>query len=154
MKIRDITIFILGLTLDLLSKYIISIKLSLNESITIINNFFYLNYVQNTGAAWSMLSNKTWLLTIISIVVSLILIYYYCQCYKNKDSLTCLCISLMLTGAIGNLYDRLVLGYVRDFLSFNIFGYMFPVFNIADSLLVIGGFLWLIMTLIKESRGY
>ena len=72
-------------------------------------------------------------------------VYYF---IKERDTLLLWGIGLILSGNLGNFYDRLTLGYVRDMLSFNIFGYDFPVFNVADSCLVVGvGVLFLYMFL-------
>ena len=83
-------------------------------------------------------------------IVILVIFYYYVKCDK-KDVLSLVTYSLLIAGAIGNLIDRLYLGYVRDFLDFYIFGYDFPIFNIADCAVTIGAIL-LVLVFIKEER--
>lgn len=132
--IMSITL-ILGVILDQLSKVIIQNNFKLHEVLSIIPGFFDLTYAQNTGAAWSILEGKMWFFYVISIVALIVLIGFY---KASNSALTKFGIVLAISGTIGNLIDRILFQYVRDFLSFNIFGYAFPIFNIADSLLVIG----------------
>lgn len=148
----DIFILLAVLALDLASKQVISTQLSLHEMISVIPGFFAITYYQNTGMAWSLFSNAPLLLTLVSGVITIVLLSIYKDAYKENDKFMRLCTILMLAGAFGNLYDRLFLGYVRDFLSFNIFGYPFPVFNIADSSLVIGGILWIVYCVFVEGK--
>ncbi len=122
--------------IDLLTKHWITSTLKVNQAVEIIPNFFWLTNVQNTGAAWSILRNQTWILTIISLLATVGLFYLYQT--KAKTFWQELGLALMVAGTFGNLIDRMFLGAVRDFLSFNIFGYMWPVFNVADMALVIG----------------
>ena len=137
--------------LDQISKAIIDFTLTLSKSVKIIKNFFYLTYYQNTGAAWGIMANKTYLLIILSIIV-LIIIYRYMYSFKlNKRNL--LAFGLLLGGIVGNLLDRVIFGYVRDFLDFKIFGYNFPIFNISDCAIVIGIFL-LIIAIFKKEEVY
>ena len=149
----DIFVLLAVLALDLASKQVISTQINLHQNITVIPNFFAVTYYQNTGMAWSLFSNAPVLLTLVSIVITFVLITIYVDAYKHSETLMRLCTMLMIGGALGNLYDRLFLGYVRDFLSFNIFGYAFPIFNIADSALVIGGILWVGYCLFSEYKG-
>ena len=150
MKKRDLLIIIITLAIDQLSKYIAST--SFMPSITIIDDFFWLTYAKNTGMAWSMFSNATWLLTIISLIITIVLFWLYHTSYTSNESLMCLCQAFMISGAIGNLIDRVVLGYVRDFLAFNIFGYHFPVFNVADMCLTIGAIVWILYCIFVEGK--
>lgn len=125
------------LIIDILIKLLIKNILIVNESIKVINNFFYITYVKNTGAAWSILSGKQLFLIIFSIIIILMLIIYL---FKKKEysNFEIIGYSLLLSGAIGNLVDRVVYGYVIDYLNFYIFNYNFPIFNIADCCIVIG----------------
>lgn len=127
---------IIFLVIDQVSKILISTFLTINEVITVIPNFFYLTRVNNTGAAFSILEGKTILLIGVSIIAIIILLKYMNEFKKTR--LGNISFSLLLGGIFGNLVDRLFLKEVRDFLKFDIFGYNFPVFNIADSLIVIG----------------
>ena len=122
---------------DVISKLFVSNILILNESITIIPNFFYLTYTHNYGGAWSIFDNSTLFITIVSFLIIIGIIYYL---FKNKvtKKIEIIGYSLLLGGAIGNLIDRVVYGYVIDFLDFNVFGYDFPIFNIADIGIVTG----------------
>ena len=130
--------------IDLWTKHLVASNLRLYEAIEIIPNFFWITYVLNTGAAWSMFNNFTWLLTLISAVATVGLSYVYWT--KKHNVLVSLGLVLMIAGTFGNLVDRFFYGAVRDFLSFNILGYMWPVFNVADMSLVIGvGFILLDM---------
>jgi signal peptidase II len=94
-------------------------------------------YVRNTGAAWSMFAGKTWLLIIVSIIIISLIIWYI---YKNKpkNKLEKIGYAMVLGGALGNLLDRIIYGYVIDYLDFKIFTYNFPIFNLADTCIVIG----------------
>ena len=149
MKKKNVVIILLVLALDLVSKYLAQTYLANAAALSIIPNFFELTYVINTGAAWSILEGQRTFFIVISSAVSIGLIYYL---IKEKEPLMSLAVSLILAGTVGNLYDRIFFGFVRDMLSFNFFGYQFPVFNIADSALVIGVILIIVDMVIKERR--
>lgn len=134
------------LVLDQVTKFCVQSSSSL--PVTVIPGFFKIEYLKNTGAAWSMLSSKTALLTLVSAVAIGVMLWYLLAKKTTPVQETALC--LMIAGAAGNFIDRLCLSYVRDFLSFNIFGYPFPVFNIADCALCIGVFLLFICTMKEE----
>lgn len=141
--ILAISIFII----DQLSKSIISTYLKLNQSIEVIKDFFYLRYINNTGASWGILSNSRILLIILSLIAIIILIRYM---YSFKETkLNYIGFGFLLGGILGNLSDRLLHGYVKDFLDFIIFNYDFPVFNIADIFIVLG----VIVLIISIIRG-
>lgn len=139
-KILIMTIIFLGL--DQVSKIIIDSTLKMSETINVIPGFFYLTRVNNTGAAFSILEGKTVLLSLVSLGAIIVLIKYMNE--FKKTILGNISFSLLLGGIFGNLIDRVFLGSVRDFLKFDIFGYEAPVFNIADSCIVIGVLLLII----------
>ena len=141
---------IIFIVVDYISKILISKLITLNKSITIINKFLYITYVRNTGAAFSIFSNYTYVLAIISLLV-IALILYYVYKRSNLTNLEYLSYSLLLGGACGNLIDRLIYGYVIDFIDVKIFKYDFPVFNLADSFIVIS-FIILIILEIKKDK--
>ncbi len=134
--------------IDIISKLLVSNNLLLSKSVTIIPNFFYLTYAHNYGGAWSIFENNTLAITIISFIVILGISYYI---FKNKVTrkIEIIGYSLLLGGAIGNLIDRIIYGYVIDFLDFYILGYDFPIFNIADIGIVVG-IIFLLISMILE----
>lgn len=149
-KLFGLVVIILLIALDLITKHLAETNIGLYQQVSVIPNFFWLTNVRNTGAAWSLFDGKVGLLSVVSFVASVILVFVYLKDKQSKLANTALV--LMIAGTIGNFYDRLVLNYVRDFLSFNLFGYMFPVFNIADSLLVIGVVLLIVEVFLDEKR--
>lgn len=138
-------LIILFLVIDIVSKIIVSNSIDLLDSIVIIKDFFYITYVRNTGAAWSLFAGERLGLVIISLIIICLIIYYI---YKNKpkSKLEKIGYSMILGGAFGNLLDRIVYGYVVDFLDFYIFGYDYPIFNLADCFIFIGVVLLIIYT--------
>ncbi len=144
MKKKSLIIATIIIVIDQLIKILIDNLLS--TSIVIIPNFFSLQKVYNTGAAWSILSNGTSILIIIAIIAFLLLLKY-----QNKFKINfrnTLAFGLIYGGLIGNLIDRIVYGHVIDYLRFVLFNYDFPIFNLADSAIVIG-FILLILAIIK-----
>lgn len=121
---------------DQLVKILVTKVLALHESIVVIKNFFNLTYVRNTGAAWSILSGNRLLLIFISFI-ALILIYLYLIKDKDLNEIDIVSYGMLIGGIVGNLIDRIVYGYVIDYLDFKIFNYNFPIFNVADTLIVI-----------------
>lgn len=118
---------------DLLSKIFVVRYMGLNESIPIIKNIFHLTYVQNPGAAFGILAYRTGFFVLAAlIVVSFIIIYL--RHLPQGHSMLRFALALQLGGVLGNLIDRLRLGYVIDFLDFRVW----PVFNLADIAIVIG----------------
>ncbi len=103
---------------------------------------FLFNKVINYGAAFNILEGYTTLLIIISFIVLIICTYYY---IINKDKRVKFGLTFLISGIIGNLIDRVYLGYVRDFIDFNIF----PIFNLADIFNVIGVILIIYFSLKK-----
>ena len=134
---------------DQLSKLLIQNIASLQD-VEVIRDFFYLTYVKNTGAAWSLFSDMTGVLTLISAVAVGVMLWYIIT--KKPKGLTLVAVALMAGGAAGNMIDRLFLQYVRDFLHFYIFGYDFPVFNIADIALCVGVGLLLLSAFLEEEQ--
>ena len=143
-----IILSIIFLIIDQISKILVVKLLIPNDAITIIKNFFYIIYTNNTGAAFSILLGKRIFLIIVAIAIIVILLYYI---KKNKieGKLNTLAFSLIIGGSLGNLIDRIIRGYVIDFISIKIGTYNFPIFNIADSFIVVGVFL----LLLKEIGG-
>ena len=134
--------------IDYVSKILVSTFIPLNKSVSLLGNFLKITYVKNTGTAFSMFSNYTYFIAFISAIVILLLLYYVYK--KDKiSSLEGLCYGLIIGGATGNLIDRIIRGYVIDYLDFNIIGYNFPIFNLADIAIVISAFL----LIINMSRG-
>lgn len=137
------------LVLDQISKILISSFIEVGHTLTVIKNFFSLTNVTNTGAAFSILEGRTVFLAGVSILVFIALLKMSGDFEKNRRNTWAF--GLLLGGIFGNFGDRLFLSGVRDFLKFKIFGYSFPVFNIADICIVLGVFL-LIISIIKEDE--
>ena len=130
-------IALISLIIDQIVKILVSNYLILGQTTKIINNFFYLTYVQNTGAAFSILIGYRYILIIITLIF-LYYLYKYTKKQTNLNKLAILSHGLLLGGIIGNLIDRIIYGYVIDYLDFMIFNYNFPIFNLADTFIVIG----------------
>lgn len=124
----------IGIIVDQITKFLASIYL---DNIDIIPGFFSLTYVENKGAAWGILNNSTIVLVGISVIV-LLLISKYISSTIEFTKLSVVSYGLLIGGIFGNLIDRIFRGFVIDFFNFNILGYHFPVFNIADTMIVIG----------------
>ena len=124
------------LFIDIISKRLVVNFMIEDESIEIIKNFFSLTYAKNEGVAFSLMDGYVPLI-IVSTIIVLFMIFKY---IKNNDISRSDIIgySFVIGGAIGNLIDRVVYGYVVDFLDFNIFGYNYPIFNLADTFIVVG----------------
>lgn len=137
MKKKHIGILVVILLFDQITKFIADTTMELNQQIPVLKGFFSITYTRNTGAAWSILEGNMVFFYVVTIVALVVLWYFYKNTNKD-DKLSQLAIVFMMAGALGNFIDRLVFQYVRDFLDFIIFGYDFPIFNIADSFLCIG----------------
>lgn len=133
-------LMLLVLLLDQISKQVVIANMQLFDSIDLLP-FFNLTYVRNYGAAFSFLSDaggwQRWFFTIIAVVISAVLAVWLARNSKNQQKLN-LALSLVLAGAIGNLIDRSVYGYVIDFLHLYYQNWHYPAFNIADSAICIG----------------
>jgi len=144
-------IFILLLTIGLVMLDLITKILFEGISYSLIPNFFILKSVHNYGAGLGILSGQTILLIVLSLVflVAFILFDIY---YKNNNKLYFISFNLILSGAIGNLIDRIFLGYVRDFIFINL-PFMQYYFNLADVFLTIGVVLLVIELLFRNKKG-
>lgn len=146
MNKKPYIIAILILIIDQVSKSLIEVFFKFNESIQIIKDFFYITVVHNTGGAWSIFDNHSYFFILFSIIAVIILIKFM---FSFKNNLrNNIAFSLTIGGILSNLADRIFLGHVRDFLDFKLFGYNYPIFNIADIAIVIGVIL-LIVAIIK-----
>ena len=151
MKKKLLIITIICVLIDQITKFLVVSNLDLDTGFNIIPSFFSITYVRNTGAAWGMFSNGTMILAILSTIFLYFAIKYIYEA-KNITKLNAISYGLLVGGIIGNLIDRLLRNYVVDFLNFNIFGYNFPVFNIADTFIVISIILIVIDSFVKEGK--
>lgn len=141
MKKRNVMLVILLLLIDQGSKGLMEAILT-GKSITVIPNFFSLVFVTNTGAAWSIMQGNTLFLIILGIIAIFSLIFVM---PTIKESIwKSISFTMLYAGIIGNLLDRAIFHYVKDFLKFTILGYEYPVFNFADIFIVVGAILLIV----------
>ena len=129
--------------LDQLTKSLVVRNMEIGESISIIDGFLRLTSHRNSGAAWGMFQGQMLFFYVVTVAVVAMLIYIYKKEAKN-NLLMQLALTMLLAGAIGNFIDRVLFQEVVDFIDVLIFGYDFPIFNVADSALTVGVILMLI----------
>lgn len=139
----------LVIVVDQITKWIIDTKMDLHESIPVLGNFFSITSHRNEGAAWGILQGQMTFFYVVTAFV-VVFIVYYLHKYAKNNLLLGISLSLILGGAIGNFIDRLFRQEVVDFLDVMIVNYDFPIFNIADSALVIGVGIILLLTIFEE----
>lgn len=130
------------LILDRWTKLLIEKRFDLNESISVIDGFFNITYVRNTGVAFGIFSSisspaKSVLLSVFTACAAVVVVTYSVRS-PVRNRLLQIALSLILGGALGNLYDRLAYGYVVDFLEFYAGSYHWPSFNVADTAISTG----------------
>ncbi len=133
----SLIVAILITVLDQVTKTLVRYSFVLGESRPVINGFFDLTYLRNTGAAWGILGGHNTLLLFLSIIM-LVLITLFRKSFLSDTWEHSLALGLLVGGIAGNLIDRVRLGYVVDFFNFHIAGYHWPVFNVADAAICVG----------------
>lgn len=148
--IIKISLIALMILIDILSKvYFENYFTSGNDSITLIDGMLGLTYIKNTGAAFGILGGNTILLLVFTILFLLVFVFVDFH-YKSSNGWYIAGFSLMVGGAIGNMIDRLFLGYVRDFIELRFID--FPIFNFADIFLTVGVICYMVYLLFYEFR--
>lgn len=133
-----IAIVAITIIVDQVTKYLVASQMTIGQSIPIIDNFLYLTSHRNAGAAWGIFQGKMMFFYLITLAVIAVVIVWMTRLNIKKDKLLMIALALILGGAIGNFIDRVLYQHVIDFIDTYIFGYDFPIFNIADSALSIG----------------
>ena len=146
----SIVVIILGLVADRLTKVWASSSLvyHVNGTLTVIPGFFRFTYLENTGAAFGFLSGHTWILTIVAAIAVALILFELFRLRKGIHKLYNIALSLLLAGALGNLFDRVVSGFVVDFIEFNFIN--FAVFNVADICVTFGVILLIVYLFVAE----
>ncbi|MCS6848045.1 MAG: signal peptidase II [Anaerolineae bacterium] len=148
-------LLVAGITLlaDIITKRIVEAQIPLYTSIPFIGPYLSWTHTQNTGAAFSLFQNGGVFFIVVAIVVSAVILYYAPR-LPAGDWLSRVALGLQLGGAVGNLLDRLRQGYVTDFIHFQIpeIGFDWPVFNIADSAIVVGVILLIAASLLRDHK--
>lgn len=145
-------IILVGIVLDQLTKMLSVKYLAPVDTVPIIDGVIHLTYAENPGAAFGMLSDAPWLFNTFSIVTVIAIVFYLFLGHADSK-LYAVALSMIASGGIGNLIDRLSLGYVVDFIDFRLIN--FAIFNGADSFVCVGAgilILALVLDIIKESR--
>ncbi|WP_276877668.1 signal peptidase II [Anaerococcus hydrogenalis] len=141
-------LIIIGIILDRISK---SYAISHFIENPVYGKLINLIYVENKGAAFGILQNKRIFFIILTLVVVIYLLYYFIRNMKSNPNLLNLSLSLIVSGALGNFYDRLIHGFVVDFIEFSFFS--FPVFNVADILVTVGSVLLMVFIIFGKMDG-
>ena len=142
--------FVVVVLLDQASKYLIGANMQLGQSLPIVEGLVYATYVRNPGAAFSILQGQRWFFLLMTPLVLAVMLWFLRGVPKN-DKLQRIALALFCGGALGNYIDRLRFGAVTDFIDFR----FFPVFNVADSCIVIGVFLlgWCLLIRNRDKKG-
>jgi len=128
-------------------KYIITSQMAPGRSISIIKAFLNITYVRNTGVAFGLFPGKRLFLVLIGLAICAIVIYFNSKT-SRENMLLKLCLTIILGGSLGNLFDRIFFGYVIDYLDFRVF----PVFNLADIAINLGVFLIIMDFVFKRDK--
>jgi len=144
----------LVLVLDQITKLYIDKSMALHSSITVMPNFFNITYLRNKGAAFGILANSAFRLPffILVSVVAVCVIFVVIKRLREDQTLAALSLSMIFSGALGNLIDRIRLGEVIDFLDAHWYEHHWPAFNVADSAICVGVFLLAIDMYLEERR--
>ena len=144
-------IVVLGVLADYFTKLIAVNRLKGEDPVPFLPGILRFSYVENPGAAWGMFANHRWVFMVFSALAIVVIAIYLIK--RDPPILLCVSLSLILSGGIGNMIDRTFRGVVVDFIEFYLFS--FPVFNVADCLVVIGSGLlivWLILDTVHERK--
>ena len=147
-----------GIGIDQITKIIVSSNMELYESISVIPKTFNITYIQNRGAAFGMLSNHRWVFMAVSILAIIGMCVYLFR-FSKEGMFFKVGLALIISGGIGNMIDRIFLGYVVDMIEATfietLFGWSFAIFNVADSFVCVGAgivIFCLIRDIIKDSK--
>lgn len=155
-RIVHLVIALLVVLLDRWTKRLVAARIAMYAHIQVIPGFFRITHTENTGAAFSLFADspshwKTALLISFSVLAMIVVLVLLCK-HTQSVNLTSVALSLILGGAVGNLWDRVASGRVVDCLLFYVKQYQWPVFNLADSAIVIGAALLAIEILFKHPK--
>lgn len=152
--LRWLWLTLVCLVLDQVTKHWVAGSFSLYESISVLP-IFSITYVHNLGAAFSFLADQggwqRWFFTAIAAIACIVFTVWLAKTPKSETLLS-IAVALMLSGAMGNLIDRALFGYVIDFLDFHWSGNHFPAFNVADSMIFIGAVLMILESFTAETN--
>ncbi len=140
---------------DRLAKWVVDKNIALHESVAVVPGFFHLTHVENRGAAFGLFaeSPSEWKIAVLVLFSLVALVVVSALLWKNSHAMTTtgVGLALILGGALGNLWDRLLSGQVVDFLDFYVGSYHWPAFNLADSAIVVGALLLVSEILFSKS---
>ena len=146
-ELKNICFFsLIFIIVDQIIKIVLSNNLVINQNVILIKNFFSITLVHNSGAAFSILAGSRYLLIFIAIM-AIVGLFFYIKKLDVISDIDVFIYSLLVGGIIGNLIDRIVYGYVIDYLSINFGKYYFPIFNFADICIVVSILLMLFQTI-------
>ena len=146
-----VALIVCVIILDQFTKWLVCKTLIFGEVIPVIANFFNIRKVYNDGAAWGIMSGMRPILVAVSFVM-LGLIWWNREEILNSGKISRISVGLLVGGIVGNLLDRMKLGYVVDFLDFYWKSYTYPTFNVADSAICIGVFLFAISQFLAKEK--
>jgi signal peptidase II len=133
-----IFIIILCYAVDRITKAVIIANIAFDKPLMVVKDFFFIVRSENTGAAWGILKNGRYYFIAVTIIVLLILFYILFKYASSANKMLGISLSLIISGAAGNMTDRIIEGKVIDFLDFYFGSYHFPTFNFSDMCLVCG----------------
>jgi len=144
------------ISIDQWTKYVVQQRLALYQKVEVIQGFFSLTHVRNPGGAFGIFGGEkgglgSWLFVVVSLIAIGSILFLFIKAKESEKTLS-LSFSLVLSGAIGNLIDRLRYGEVVDFLDFCLSSYHWPAFNVADSAICIGIGLMVLELLIRDKK--
>ena len=149
-----ILIIIASVVLDQISKLIVLGFLNKNEPFVLIDRVLRFTYVENDGMAFGLLGEHRWVFMLLS-TIGIAFMAIYLWKFRPTSNLACIALSLIIGGGIGNMIDRVRLGFVVDFIDFYAFDFWIWVFNVADSCVCVGAgllILYLVIDIIKDSK--
>lgn len=149
--------FILGIVLiltvaaDQITKFLCVKFLELGESVTIIPGVLNFTYIRNTGAAFGSLSNSRWIFMVMSVLMIVLLVCYIISA-KDIKPMTAAILSMIAGGGIGNMIDRIALGYVIDFVDVKFLPFWKWIFNVADAFVSVGAVILVVLYIVHEIK--
>lgn len=148
-KIPYLAIFFVGIVLDFVVKHIVRTNMKIGQTIPLINGVFHITYTENTGAAFSMFSDKTTILSVVTVLVVGFLLFLLLS-DRIRGKFACVLVSLIACGGTGNLIDRIFRGSVTDMFDFRLIN--FAIFNVADIFVTCGAVLFIIVFFVSKGE--